>query len=408
MPNTDIESNFYEAISKVINSESTDIFEISDILELNISCDFAGKDISGVNFQNKDLSRFDFRNSILEDTNFRNANLSMANLENANLIGANLENANLIGANLKNANLSNTNLCGANLLDSYLDKAVFIGSKLNSKTSISITELDKIAIEKKREVIELTIDPPSLQGEAPIKDLGEIFTSFQELIRKIFQEINGYTSNSRLVVSNTNLNVYSIGVGSCKIGLVEANANENINIPNISDSMNTLVKIIEAGDNPEILENYLRETNKNIGKSYSELLKSLKRVNSRLEISIGSPIIESNRKQQTEISLDVLKRTYKELSRSRTGEKTTLEITGKFRAINSDTGFFSFQENGQDGRIIKGYMRKKIKSLASTASLGKDYQANILYENIYSLNSEHNKKKYTLNSFKSPIIENKT
>jgi uncharacterized protein YjbI with pentapeptide repeats len=98
-----------------------------------------GADLRGANLKGADLRGTDLRDANLKGTDLRDANLkgaylsganlSSANLRDANLKGADLRGADLSGANLSSANLRGTDLSGAYLSGAYLSGAYLSGAK---------------------------------------------------------------------------------------------------------------------------------------------------------------------------------------------------------------------------------------------------------------------------------------
>jgi serine/threonine-protein kinase len=114
--------------------------------------DFAGQDLSLLNFQKIDLSgKIILNQAKLARTNFQEANLTEADFCRASLVGANFQDAilekaffhqanlegaifrgaNLIGANLSQANLKNANLSGANLTGARVTDEQLGQAKMN-------------------------------------------------------------------------------------------------------------------------------------------------------------------------------------------------------------------------------------------------------------------------------------
>jgi hypothetical protein len=103
----------------LLASDTKDIHQLAELVNLDLKTDFAGADLSNCNLQN----------SRLGNANLRRANLTGSDLTGANLSGANLSGANLSGANLSGANLSGANLSGANLEGANLRGTLFGGGK---------------------------------------------------------------------------------------------------------------------------------------------------------------------------------------------------------------------------------------------------------------------------------------
>ena len=83
------------AIENVLDSETDDIKVLAEALGLNISQDFSGADLKGVDLSGHDLSQANFEDSDLSGANLRDVNLSYANLRGEILFNSCLDNANL-------------------------------------------------------------------------------------------------------------------------------------------------------------------------------------------------------------------------------------------------------------------------------------------------------------------------
>jgi serine/threonine-protein kinase len=90
-----------------------------------------GADLTLANWQGSDFSSANLGRICLRRARLKNANLSGAFLAYANLELADLRNANLSGANLKFANLTGANLCGANLLGAQVTERQLAAAKTN-------------------------------------------------------------------------------------------------------------------------------------------------------------------------------------------------------------------------------------------------------------------------------------
>jgi serine protease AprX len=73
------------------------------------------QNLSGCNFAGMNLTKVNFSNSNLTGANFSGATLTQANISNSNLTGANLSNVLATSVNLSNSNASVANFSGANL-----------------------------------------------------------------------------------------------------------------------------------------------------------------------------------------------------------------------------------------------------------------------------------------------------
>jgi hypothetical protein len=115
-----------------MNSDTNELKQLPDPLELNPKIDFAEGNLSEYNLRNFSLKNADlnysrFDKADLSGADLSGTNLSGANLTNTDLSSADLSNANLTGANFSDANLSNTNLTEANFKGTS-----FIGANLEN------------------------------------------------------------------------------------------------------------------------------------------------------------------------------------------------------------------------------------------------------------------------------------
>jgi uncharacterized protein YjbI with pentapeptide repeats len=84
-------------------------------------CNFAGSQLSGMDFSNVVYVGANFARADLERANFAGAKLIGANFRDADLRGANFENANCTGCNLKGAKLDGVRFTGARMTGANLD-----------------------------------------------------------------------------------------------------------------------------------------------------------------------------------------------------------------------------------------------------------------------------------------------
>jgi large subunit ribosomal protein L4 len=74
------EKSFNETLKAILDSEHHDLLELAQIAGLDISKDFEGANLSGVDLANANLSNFNLKNSNLSDSILRGVNLENANV----------------------------------------------------------------------------------------------------------------------------------------------------------------------------------------------------------------------------------------------------------------------------------------------------------------------------------------
>ncbi len=114
------DNSIQENINKIINSDSSNIVTLMNLVGLDYKKDLVKADLSGADLSGANLSEADLRRADLSEADLRRADLSGADLSGANLSEANLYRANLYRANLYRANLSGVLLYRANLSGSLL------------------------------------------------------------------------------------------------------------------------------------------------------------------------------------------------------------------------------------------------------------------------------------------------
>jgi len=134
-------------------------FQGAILIEVNLECsEFNNNNLSNTNLMKAilkntklvevNLEGTDLTGANLEGASLRNANLEKAKLNktilnNAFLNSANLKKARIINADLDNANLNYANLEGAIIAKSRIRGTAFMGSKINSCTSITTSIINK-------------------------------------------------------------------------------------------------------------------------------------------------------------------------------------------------------------------------------------------------------------------------
>ena len=117
------------------SNQGTDCSLVGTVTGNFSGCDYAGRNLYGMNlahdcfmdtdFAGANLSSADLNCAILSGANLAGANLNRAILTSADLAGANLAGANLTFANLSRANLTGANLTGANLHGATLTSVIW-------------------------------------------------------------------------------------------------------------------------------------------------------------------------------------------------------------------------------------------------------------------------------------------
>jgi uncharacterized protein YjbI with pentapeptide repeats len=112
------------------SNQGTDCSLVGTVTGNFSGCDYAGRNLHGMNLSHDCFMGTDFAGANLSSADLTcailsGANLAGANLNRAILKSANLEDANLAGANLNRANLSAAKLTGANLTGANLTGVIW-------------------------------------------------------------------------------------------------------------------------------------------------------------------------------------------------------------------------------------------------------------------------------------------
>ncbi|MGK7957658.1 MAG: pentapeptide repeat-containing protein [Crocosphaera sp.] len=103
-----IEDQEYEqAIKDILEANTDDFFEAAKILNINITKDLAGTNLSKISLKGGNLRGADLREADFTATDLSYADLSYADLTKANLTCADLSYANLENTILTDANVDN-------------------------------------------------------------------------------------------------------------------------------------------------------------------------------------------------------------------------------------------------------------------------------------------------------------
>jgi len=108
--------------------------------------DFAGLNLSGVDFSNRDLSEADFAGCILVGADFSGADLSHVNFAGADLEDARFSGAKLLEANLGKTRLDRADFCKARLIKVSLAEAVGTGTVFAGAELINVTALKPVLV----------------------------------------------------------------------------------------------------------------------------------------------------------------------------------------------------------------------------------------------------------------------
>ncbi|NJK40015.1 MAG: pentapeptide repeat-containing protein [Oscillatoriales cyanobacterium RM2_1_1] len=150
-------------IQSVVEAPTENFKELGKLARLNVTADFEGARMLGVDLAGLDLSGASFAGTYFRGANLSDADLSGANFRAANLSGADLSGAllsdtdltgadlhrvslvlaNLSGANLSQANLKDANLSNSNLSHADLSDAVLINADLH-QAGLALTNLSRV------------------------------------------------------------------------------------------------------------------------------------------------------------------------------------------------------------------------------------------------------------------------
>lgn len=133
------------AIRSLLTASTNNFLELAALANLDVTQDFSGAHLLGVDLSNLDLTGVNLKNAYLRganlnDTDLSEADLSGANLGGADLSGAYLSNANLYQADLHRASFALANLSGASLQEANLSEANLAQANL-SDTDLSEANL---------------------------------------------------------------------------------------------------------------------------------------------------------------------------------------------------------------------------------------------------------------------------
>lgn len=130
------ESHLQALIDQVVHAGTHNFLELANLVNLNLTIDFAGGNLrgttlNGVDFSGANLYRVNLRGADLSDADLSDANLQEAKLGGADLSGAFLGDANLSHADLHRASFALANLSGADLRGANLREVNLVNANLS-------------------------------------------------------------------------------------------------------------------------------------------------------------------------------------------------------------------------------------------------------------------------------------
>lgn len=157
-----------------------------------------------------------------------------------------------------------------------------------------------------------------------------------------------------------------------------------------------MVGLFNAGFNKELLETYISKYNKNLIKKYNDFILYLFDNKLGLDIKWANNNSKQDYKQKIKVTETVS--ILKNLSDFQYNDNEEIKYKGRFFAINTRSGSYSFESTEGDDFKSSGFFDAKIKSLIFQISFNKEYDV-IIERQTSEKVGEKEKIKDTLESY---------
>ncbi len=183
--------------------------------------------------------------------------------------------------------------------EEYLPEAnQFIESNLQTSSVTRKDSLKQKAIALQREILKITLDfsniYSSCKNEAPLKELGNILVSLQELFNAIGQLKKGVStangSVSQEIKAEARFNIMAVSSGSFVTEIAAAESGNLFNESLANEIIEEFIQVINSSENQEELTKIIKKFKIRAARKYRDFLIKLQTAGTQLKIDWESPI----------------------------------------------------------------------------------------------------------------------
>ncbi len=246
--------------------------------------------------------------------------------------------------------------------------------------TLETIEINQLALEKKREIINFTFKFPTVHStEAPSLHLGKILSSFQPFVDAIGQvksmgEISKIISSQ--ILKQTEMAVTGTSSGSFVATLGSSPSSQKDIFGNTlaGDAIEEFLSLLKIGRNREELHGRLLALKSKSASKYRDFLHSIVDAGTGFHVNWGSPT--PGRGGSAELSFSLAKEVLEIINQIELENTNEYEVIGELIAIHKRNKKFEIQEI-QSKTKYKGEILEEAMPDAGTATISQIYIATI-------------------------------
>lgn len=246
--------------------------------------------------------------------------------------------------------------------------------------ALETSDINQLASEKKREIINFTFKFPTVQStEAPSLHLGKILSSFQPFVDAIGQ-VKSMGEISRIISSQilkqTEMSVTGTSSGSFVATLGSSPSSQKDLFDNTlaGDAIEEFLRLLKIGRNREELHGRLLALKSKSASKYRDFLHSIVDAGTGIHVNWGSPT--PGRGGSAELSFSLAKEVLEIINQIELENQNEYEVIGELIAIHKRNKKFEIQEI-QSKTKYKGEIIEEAMPDAGTATISQIYIATI-------------------------------
>lgn len=273
------------------------------------------------------------------------------------------------------------NLIRVNVSELAEDQLPVHGEFLLLKTDTLARMQDSLqtkARETNREFVRLRlVYPNALRTEAPIKQLGEIFQSLQDLVNSIGQSMTEKNAQRGVIphdiVANHELAFVTAGSGSFEIELAALQLSGLFGDSDTGRALQEFLNLLIIGDNEQLLQEKLMQLKPRAASKYLLFLRSIKEI-AETDVEWASPRPDWGEK--TTITKNIAQEAIRIIERSEIQSEEIFTVFGYLIGANLDKRTYEFWAK-DDRSHFSGKITGDALDSVRGAALGGSYYATI-------------------------------
>ena len=272
------------------------------------------------------------------------------------------------------------------------------GERLDLKTDTlpELSNAKEVAKSRRQEILNLTLSFDGIsRTEAPLGDLGTIFSGFQKVLNTIGTSHTSAKQPTEEIKKNMRISLLEVGAGSFDVRLASTEMMELFEHSPIENAIEEFLELLKAGNDQDRLKALLDPQKSKVARHYTEFLKSLSESIVDSSFTWASP--RPGRGGSARLSKQRIQEIIGILQKIQEDAPFTFEVTGTLTGAFLRSKRFEIKTLK---KIFAGTIATEALQSVSTARLSQEYTAEIQEITIRSETTDETKTKHQLLSLK--------